>query len=97
MSIKWNECMRVIESFGYSRFSWPGGGFNGFDCDEAITINDVWGLISWAWTWPGDWLLSQAPVQTFLAMEPGTVIGSWWSTAIGWFLFLTVINLAGQR
>jgi hypothetical protein len=80
--------MQVRELQGGSRFSWPENGINGFDCRDEFTINDLWGVVSWIWTWPGDWLLSQEGVQTFLDMDPGTVIGSWWSSAIGWFILM---------
>lgn len=89
--MRWDECMRVIEETGFSRFSWPGGGgINGFDCNPNITINDLWGVVSWIWTWPGDWILSQQEIQIFFDMEPGAVIGSWWSTALTWVILVAL-------
>lgn len=89
--MKWNECARLFEEMDLqSRFDWPGVG--GFDCQaDTFTINDIWGAISWVWTWPGDYLLSLQEVQTFFDFEAkGEVIGSGWSTLIGWVIFWLV-------
>ena len=56
----------------------------GFACNtHAFTINDMSGVVGWLWTWPGDWFLSNPKVQTFLEMEPRTIIGSGWSYLFG--------------
>ena len=71
----------------FSRFEWPKGG-KGFDCNTAFTINDIWGSISWVWTYPGDYFLNLDPVQVFLDMPKETVIGSTWSTVLGFVLVI---------
>ncbi len=89
--MNWKDCVRESELYGIrSRFEWPvGEGQSGFDCNpDAFTINDIWGAIGWIWTWPGDYLLSLPKVQSFFETGTETVVGSGWSTALGWLLLM---------
>jgi len=90
--MNWKECARYEDSNGYrSRFEWPvGEGKSGFDCNEAFTISDIWGAISWVWTWPGDYLLSLSGVRSFFEISEVTQIGNGWSYA---FPFLAYFGL----
>ena len=75
--MNWKECGQLIESLGISRFEWPvGDGKSGFDCNDAFTFNDVWGVICWLWTWPGDYLINSPGVKEFFELGPETVVGS---------------------
>ena len=90
MAVNWKECVRTNELYDFlSRFEWPvGEGKPGFDCNQDFTINDIWGAVSWLWTWPGDYLLNLPIVKSFFEIGPETVVSSGWSTAFGWILFL---------
>ncbi len=92
--MNWKECVRMLEQYEPGdRFTWPDPVF-GFDCDpEAFTVSDVWGVISWIWTYPGDWVLSKEPVGTFFEFEGATVVGALGSTILGWFLFVILVSL----
>lgn len=86
--MNWKDCVKHNEAFdSRSRFELPGS----FDCNDAFTISDIWGAISWFWTWPGDYLLNIPNVRSFFEME-GTVIGHTASTFVGWFLFFLCVN-----
>ncbi len=64
----------------------------GFDCDNgAFTISDVWGAISWVWTLPGDWVLSQEPISTFFEIAGETAIGAIGSTLAMWAMLILFI------
>lgn len=95
--MNWKECARLLDTaVDRSRFEWPTGW--GFDCEpNTFTINDIWGAISWIWTWPGDWLLSRPGLQSFLdGAVQGTVVGSVASTVIGWLIFWLFLLVASQ-
>lgn len=95
--MNWKDCVLLYEKYDIrSRFEWPvGEGRSGFDCNSAFTFNDVWGAVSWLWTWPGDYLLNMAMVKDFFELGPEIIVASGWSTAIGWWIFLSL--LAGMR
>lgn len=90
--MNWVECAKQNEFFNIrSRFEWPvGEGKGGFDCNETFTFNDIWGAISWVWTWPGDWIFSHPEVQKFFEWPAETVIGSSWSTALSWLIIIVI-------
>ena len=73
-----------------ARFSWPQRGVEFIDCEPNLTISDIWGAVSWVWTWPGDWILSQEPMRTFFEIEGGSAVGTLASTLFGWFVLFTV-------
>lgn len=91
--MNWKDCVHQNEGDGLvTRFEWPLDAYiNGFDCNDALTYNDIWGAISWVWTWPGDYLLNLPQVQSFFEMDAGTIVGSWWSTALGWLILFAYI------
>ena len=91
--MNWKECVRFNEQYDVrSRFEWPvGEGRSGFDCSDAFTFNDIWGGVSWLWTWPGDYLLNLQSVKAFFELSPETVVASGWSTALGWAIFLMLV------
>jgi len=94
--MNWKECAQLME--GYSpgwRLTWPEHGFNEFDCNADFTASDVWGGISWLWTYPGDYLLSQEPFRTFFEVEGVTAIGLTGSTVIGWALLVLLFAVWG--
>ena len=94
--MNWKECVKFNEAYDFgSRFEYPKGEI-GFDCNDAFTFNDVWGFVSWIWTWPGDYLLNISEVRSFFEME-GTVIGHTASTVLGWVLLFVIMALAGDR
>jgi hypothetical protein len=97
--MNWKECVQLNERYDLlSRFEWPGGdGKAGFDCNPDFTFNDVWGAVSWLWTWPGDYLLNLPEVKSFFELGPETVVGSAWSMALGWLFFLFLIGGLNSR
>lgn len=94
--MNWKECAQIMENYypGW-RLRWPERGFNEFDCHENLTISDVWGCISWIWTYPGDFLLSQEPLRTFFEVNGLTAIGLTASTFIGWMILFLLIVWVG--
>ena len=92
--MNWKECVNLLELYDLGdRFTWPPDAL-GFDCDvENFTISDVWGAISWIWTWPGDWVLSQEPIKTFFEIEGATATGAIGSTLIGFFLLYSLTGI----
>lgn len=92
--MNWKECLRLTEQY-ISRFEWPltDGDQMGFDCNPDFTVNDIWGAVSWLWTWPGDYLLNMPGLKAFLELGPETIIGSGWSTVFGWVIFFMIIGL----
>jgi len=89
----WKECAGVMETYSPGwRLHWPERGWNEFDCEEAFTVSDVWGAISWIWTWPGDWIFSQEPIRTFFEIEGTTAIGAMGSTILGWVIFWVLLS-----
>lgn len=95
--MNWKECARQNELYlGHSRFEWPSGGLNGFNCSDAFTFSDIWGAISWLWTWPGDWLLRSEPLNTFMEIDP-LVTGSPVSSGFMWAaLFIVGMALTSR-
>jgi hypothetical protein len=95
----WKECVRQNEHLGIrTRFEWPiGDGQSGFDCNTAFTFNDVWGGISWVWTWPGDYLLNSDAVRSFFELGQETIVGSWWSTALVWLPLILLISISDTQ
>lgn len=96
--MNWKDCASRLEQYyeGW-RFVWPPEGWSQFDCEQGLTISDVWGAVSWIWTWPGDWVLSQEPLRTFFEIQGTSAIGTTASTVLGWFIFLVVIGLLNQN
>mgnify|MGYP003133120368 CR=1 FL=1 len=93
--MNWKECASRLEAIlPGGRFHWPG--WNGFDCSQDFTISDVWGGISWIWTWPGDWILSREPLATFFEIEGSTAIGATGSTILGFLILLIIVGLLGS-
>ncbi len=94
--MNWKECVGLLQRYNLGdRFTWPPDALT-FDCEpDAFTISDVWGVISWVWTWPGDWVLSQEPARTFFEIEGTNAIGTTGSTFIGWLLFLIIMLIFG--
>lgn len=89
----WKSCARISETLGVSRFEGPlSEKFFGFDCNPEFTYNDIWGAISWFWTWPGDYILSDELFKSFFEMSSATVIGSGWSTALTWIFVLFLLR-----
>jgi hypothetical protein len=88
----WKACVAQSEKLGIrSRFDWPTG--EGFDCNPtAFTFNDVWGGISWVWTYPGDFILSSEPMRSFFELGNEPIIGSWISTILAWFLLFLITS-----
>ena len=88
--INWKECAALYEGFNVrSRFEWPLQHTGGFNCSSEVTISELWGGISWVWTWPGDWLLRTGPINSFFELDTN-VTGHWFSSFLGWFIFLHV-------
>ncbi|WP_439521084.1 hypothetical protein [Marivita sp.] len=92
--MNWKECVRFMERYDLGdRFTWPPN-LMGFDCEPDIfTISDVWGAISWVWTWPGDWILSLEPIRTFFEIEDQTALAAVPSIVIGWIIFLFLFTV----
>ena len=89
--MNWKECIELRESLNPgARFEWPPGGLTGFDCAVPMTISDVWGGLSWVWTWPGDYILSMEPLRTFFEIQPPGPIGTLASTFLGWVIFVVL-------
>ena len=78
------------------RFSWPSDGIASIDCSPGFTISDLWGAISWVWTWPGDYLLSTEPMKTFFEIEGATAIGATGSTVFGWVIAIFVLLILAE-
>ena len=93
--MNWKDCVRQNEFYAIrSRFEWPvGEGKSGFDCNDAFTVNDALGAISWIWTWPGDYLLNLPQARAFFELTPETVIGSGWSSALPFVLYPMILLL----
>ncbi len=92
----WKECVELLQTYDLgNRFTWPPNGLS-FDCNpEAITISDVWGAVSWVWTLPGDWVLSQEPARTFFEIEGSNAVGTTASIFIGWMILFIVLGVWG--
>ena len=89
----WATCVRMAEDSGIrSRFQIPADGLSGFNCEPGTTISDVWGVIAWAFTYPGDLFLRQPSVANFFELDPHTVGGNV-SVGIGVVLTIFVISL----
>lgn len=88
--MNWKDCIHRDYLYGTGdRFTWPEAGWNGFDCNtEAFTISDVWGAVAWVWTFPGDWLLSLAPIRTFFEIDTPAAVGAWGSVALGFPVYV---------
>jgi hypothetical protein len=94
--MNWKECARLTEQhLPGSRFLWPEGGAENLDCTSGLTISDVWGAVAWAWTWPGDWILSQEPLRTFFEIEGTSAVGTIGSNLFAWFAVFCVLNILG--
>lgn len=88
--INWKDCVALYEQYSLrSRFEWPLQESGGFNCSEEITISELWGVISWIWTWPGDWVLRADAMTRFFELDQG-VTGHWVSTLLGWLIFVHV-------
>jgi len=94
--MNWKECVNLLERYDLGdRFTWPPNAL-GFDCEvDAFTISDVWGGISWVWTLPGDYALSQEPFKTFFEIDGSAAMGTTASIVIGWVLFFVLMGLLG--
>jgi hypothetical protein len=73
------------------RFQFPPDGIEMIDCNPDFTISDIWGLASWLWTWPGDWLLSQELLKTFFEIDGPSAIGAGASYVLPWLAFLIIV------
>ncbi|PWG16338.1 hypothetical protein DFK10_11890 [Salibaculum griseiflavum] len=95
--MNWAQCAERMEDYmpGW-RLMWPSDGIEFFDCEAGLTISDVWGAISWIWTYPGDWILSQEPLRTFFEIEGQTAVGATGSTILGWLIFLILAGLVSN-
>lgn len=95
--MNWKECVDLLYRYDLgNRNTWPPNVL-GFDCDpEVFTIEDVWGAISWVWTWPGDALLNIEMVNRFFVLEQAAV-GHLSSVILGWFIFLNFAALPFQK
>lgn len=92
-ALNWKDCVALRERWSEgSRFEWPDQAHGGFNCSEQTTISEVWGAVSWIWTWPGDWMLRWEPINTFFELSP-TVTGHWFSTTLGWLLLFWIMTL----
>jgi hypothetical protein len=95
--MNWKDCVALKEraldvgqrSSGENpRFQWPKEGVSGFNCESGVTISDIWGAISWIWTYPGDLFLSIEPVKKFFEIEGSVAIGAVGSTFLPWLILL---------
>ena len=90
----WKDCAsQRLDTYLESRFKWPTPELGGFDCNPDFTFSDIWGAISWIWTYPGDYLLSMPGVRSFFEMEGFVSIGSTWSTVLTWIFLILLLNL----
>jgi hypothetical protein len=88
--MNWKDCAAQMELISPgARLSWPG--INGLDCSQDVTISDVWGVVAWLWTYPGDWILSQDPLHTFFEIEGPTAIGAIGSIILGFVIAFMLI------
>jgi hypothetical protein len=91
-ALNWKECVSQGERwFAASRFEWPDKAQGGFNCSEQFTISEVWGAISWIWTWPGDWILRSEPINSFFELSPN-LTGHWVSTTLGWVILFWAMS-----
>ena len=95
--MNWKDCVRLKLSLAEDklatieanpRFQWPSDGIAGFDCEKGVTIHDIWGVISWIWTYPGDLILSYDLPRNFFDIEGAVAIGAVGSTILVWLLLL---------
>ena len=61
-----------------------------FNCDEVVTISDVWEGIKWLVHVPGDALVSWVTTPGMMQfLELGdTPYGTYFSTGLGWFIVI---------
>lgn len=99
--MNWKECAALKEDLAEGRpefiadsprFQWPSDGIAGFNCEAGVTISDIWGMISWVWTYPGDLILSFEPVGRFFEIEGPVAIGAVGSTIFTWVILISWIN-----
>jgi hypothetical protein len=90
--MNWKDCVIINEQYGVrTRFDWPvGPGKSGFDCNENSTFSDLWGGLSWIWTWPGDYLMNSPSWREFFEIGNELVVASNFSIAFGWIVFSIV-------
>ncbi|OWJ78725.1 hypothetical protein [Haematobacter genomosp. 1] len=92
--MNWIECSQATERiYGHSRFSWPVTGWEGFNCEDGITISDLTGGIAWLWTLPGDAILRYPPINEFLEMDAnhtGGFLSGFITMALVWAALLVI-------
>jgi hypothetical protein len=99
--MNWKECAALKERSlevrpkflsESPRFQWPTEGISGFNCESGVTISDIWGVISWVWTYPGDIMLSIEPAKKFFEIEGTVAIGAVGSTILSWLLMIPLLG-----
>lgn len=100
--MNWKDCYKALiegrEYFdeGFTRFDAPPGGLGFFNCEEGLTISDFGGAVAWAFTYPGDWLLTNSALGRFLEYEP-PIIGATASSVLMWFIILCFFGWLSDR
>lgn len=93
--MNWAQCSELGERvLHHSRFQWPSNGWESFNCQDGLTITDVTGGIAWLWTYPGDWILRQQPVNSFLELSPYHT-GGYLSAGVSVAVFITGMSIVG--
>lgn len=98
--MNWKDCITLLNDYRpSSRFIFPEN-ISDFDCDrDVLTASDVGGFVSWLWTFPGDWLLSQEPFLSFFELNHTVVVGMPASSWLPWgllFICIWLMSLLGD-
>lgn len=92
----WVECSKNREVWEQgSRFDWPIGGWESFNCDAGFSYSDLLGGIAWLWTYPGDFILRSPKVNGFFELSQ-LHTGGGLSAMISFVVFVIALTMLNR-